>query len=268
MRIDVLSLFPELFEPILGNSMPGRAKACGAVEYYLHHLRDWTTDKHRSVDDRPFGGGPGMVLMCEPMWNAVNAIDAECSTPARRVLLSPQGKRLDQRLVENLAAEERLLLVAGHYEGVDERAIDALKLEEISIGDYVLSGGEIPAMVLIDAVTRLLPGVLGNDQSAAEDSFTHRSLEGEPLLDCPHYTRPREWRGTSVPDVLLSGDHSAVARWRHEQSVTRTRRRRPDLLNQPQPLGDPARPMSRQPNGAPTCTEGEQLGDGPGDSQA
>lgn len=204
-----------------------------------------------------------MVLMCEPMWDAVNAIDAESSTPARRVLLSPQGTPLNQSLVEDLAAEERLLLVAGHYEGVDERAIDALELEEISVGDYVLSGGELPAMVLIDAVVRLLPGVLGNDDSAAEDSFSHRSEHGEPLLDCPHYTRPREWRGASVPEVLIGGDHAAVAQWRHDQSVERTRQRRPDLLNQPRPLGEPNQPTSRKPDGATCCTQGEQPGQSP-----
>lgn len=208
-----------------------------------------------------------MVMMCEPIWDAVNAIEAESSTPARRVLLSPQGTPLNQALVEDLAKEEHLLLIAGHYEGVDERAIDALELEEISIGDYVLSGGEVPAMVLIDAVTRLLPGVLGNEESAAEDSFSQKSDEGEPLLDCPHYTRPRDWRGESVPDILLGGDHKAIARWRHEQSVERTRRRRPDLLNQPRPLGECSRPMSRQLDGAPRCTEGEQTGDGPGAKQ-
>ena len=263
MRIDVLTLFPEMFPPIFGTSIPSRAETCGAVEYHVHDLRNWTNDKHRTVDDRPFGGGPGMVMMCQPMWDAVNAIDAESSTPARRVLLSPQGAKLTQELVEDLAASERLLLIAGHYEGIDERVVEALDLEEISIGDYVLSGGELPAMVLVDSVVRQLPGVLGNEESASEDSFARHDENGAPLLDCPHYTRPRVWRDMPVPDVLLGGDHAAVAKWREEQSVQRTRRRRPDLTNQPQPLGDYNRPMSRQPDGAKRA-QGEQSGDGPG----
>ena len=204
-----------------------------------------------------------MVMMCQPMWDAVNAIEEESSTPARRVLLSPQGAKLTHELVEDLAASPRLLLIAGHYEGVDERVVEALDLEEISIGDYVLSGGELPAMVLVDSVVRQLPGVLGNEESASEDSFTIQDENGTPLLDCPHYTRPRVWRDMPVPDVLLGGDHAAVAKWREEQSVQRTRRRRPDLLKEPRPLGEEDRPMSRQPDGA-TRAQGEQSGDGPG----
>ena len=205
-----------------------------------------------------------MVMMCQPMWDAVNAIEEECSTPARRVLLSPQGAKLTQELVQDLAASPRLLLIAGHYEGIDERVVEALDLEEISIGDYVLSGGEIPAMVLVDSIVRQLPDVLGNKESASEDSFTLHDENGAPLLDCPHYTRPRVWRDMPVPDVLLGGDHAAVAKWREEQSVERTRRRRPDLLNEPRPLGEKDRPMSRQPDGD-QFAQGEQSGDGPGD---
>ena len=208
-----------------------------------------------------------MVMMCQPLWEAVNAIDAQDAAPSRRVLLSPQGAPLNQRMVEELATTPRLLMVAGHYEGVDERAIEALELEEISIGDYVLSGGELPAMVLLDSIVRLLPGVLGHEDSAQEDSFARRDEQDNPLLDCPHYTRPREWREMPVPDVLLSGDHAAVERWREEQSVERTRRRRPDLLNAPRPLGEQDRPMSRQPDGGESA-RGEQSGDGPGDFQS
>jgi len=191
MQIDVLTLFPDMFKPILGTSIPARAEASGAVQYHVHDLREWTTDKHRTVDDRPFGGGPGMVMMCQPLWDAVHAIESRHETPSRRLLLSPQGTPLTQRKVEELADTERIMMVAGHYEGVDERAVEALELEEISIGDYVLSGGEIPAMVLLDSIVRLLPGVLGHEDSAAEDSFSRRDEADRPLLDCPHYTRPR-----------------------------------------------------------------------------
>ena len=267
MQIDVLTLFPDMFKPILGTSIPARAEASCAVQYHVHDLREWTTDKHRTVDDRPFGGGPGMVMMCQPLWDAVQAIESRHETPSRRLLLSPQGTPLTQRKVEELADTERIMMVAGHYEGVDERAIEALELEEISIGDYVLSGGEIPAMVLLDSIVRLLPGVLGHEDSAAEDSFSRRDEADRPLLDCPHYTRPREWREMPVPDILLSGDHAAIARWREDQSVERTRRRRPDLLEEPRPLGESNRPMSRQPDGG-NSAQGEQSGDGPGDMQS
>ena len=233
MRIDLLSLFPEMFPPVLGASILGRAPEAGIVSYHLHDIRDWTRDKHRKVDDRPFGGGPGMVMMCQPLVDAVEAVERADERPARRLLLSPQGRRLDQALAEELAREPRLLLVAGHYEGIDERAVEALELEEVSIGDFVLSGGELPALVLVDAVVRLLPGALGHADSAAEDSFTDRGEQGIPgarLLDHPHYTRPRVWRQRPVPDVLLSGDHARIADWRRTQMIERTRARRPDLL--------------------------------------
>jgi tRNA (guanine37-N1)-methyltransferase len=263
MRFDVLTLFPDMFREVLATSMPGRAATSGAAEYHLHDLREWTHDRHRTVDDRPFGGGPGMVMICDPLWNAAHAIEALDERPTRRVLLTPQGEPLTQRRVEDLATTDRLMLIAGHYEGIDERVIEELDPLEISVGDYVLSGGELPAMTLIDAVVRLLPGVLGHEDSASEDSFSTRDEKGLPLLDCPHYTRPREWRDRSVPEILLSGDHAAIARWRHEQSVERTRRRRPDLLTPPRPLGDDHRPTSRQPDGG-TSAQGEQSGDGPG----
>jgi tRNA (guanine37-N1)-methyltransferase len=232
MRLDILSLFPAMFEGVLGASILGRAATAGLVEYHLHDIRDYTDDPHRRVDDRPFGGGPGMVLMCQPLHDAVLAVEAMDARPAQRVLLTPQGRRLNQPRVEALAACDRLLLIAGHYEGIDERVIEELAPLEISIGDYVLSGGELPAMVLADAVVRLLPGVLGHDDSAAEDSFAFREVgEGTGrLLDCPHYTRPRAWRGREAPEVLLSGDHQAVADWRQQQMLARTAARRPDLL--------------------------------------
>jgi tRNA (guanine37-N1)-methyltransferase len=206
----------------------------------VHDIRAHAANKHRKVDDRPFGGGPGMVMMCQPIFDAVKSAESQdSSAPAVRVLLTPQGERLTQPRVEWLAQQPRLTLLCGHYEGIDERVIEELKPLEISIGDYVLSGGELGAMVLIDAVARLQPGVLGHEDSAAEDSFSVRSTDGaHQLLDCPHYTRPREWNGREVPDILLSGDHAAVARWRDEQRVTRTRERRPDLL-QDSPLANP-----------------------------
>lgn len=258
MHIDILTTFPELFtlEPpgVLGVSIPARAARAGAVSFHTTNVRDFADNKHDKTDDRPFGGGPGMVMMCQPLWDAVQAVEAADATPATRILFTPQGTPLTQALVQDLASRPRLLLIAGHYEGIDQRVIDRLAPMEVSIGDYVLSGGELAALVLIDAVVRLLPGVLGHDASAAQDSFSPlptTNPNAEPidpkllarwcdelgvrpdarLLDCPHYTRPREWEGISVPDELLSGDHNAVARWRLEQMVRRTRQRRPDLLD-------------------------------------
>lgn len=233
MRIDIATLFPEMFEPILKASILGRATIGGFATYHLHDIREFADNKHRKVDDRPFGGGPGMVMMCQPLYDCVRAIEAADPTPATRVLMTPQGERMEQRHVESLARTERLLIIAGHYEGVDERVIEALDPIELSIGDYVLSGGELPAMVLTDAVVRLIPGVLGHDSSALEDSFAEREFDEtgrRRLLDCPHYTRPRVWNDRAVPDVLLSGDHQAVEQWRHRQMVERTQQRRPDLL--------------------------------------
>lgn len=230
MRIDVLTIFPEMFGPVLETSIPGRARTAGAVEYHTTDLREFSGNKHGKIDDRPFGGGPGMVMMCQPIWDAVHAIEARDPRPAQRILMTPQGAPLTQSVVEHLAALPRLLIIAGHYEGVDERVVDRLAPMEISVGDYVLSGGELGALVVIDAVVRLLPGVLGDDQSAAQDSFSEAAGDGRRLLDCPHYTRPREWQGAEVPEVLLSGDHGAVARWRLLQQVARTGARRPDLL--------------------------------------
>ena len=222
-RIDILTLFPEMFGPVLGTSIPKRAAEKELVSYHLTNIRDFATDGHLSVDDRPFGGGPGMVMMCQTMFDAVEAAEAQDPRPATRILLSPQGRVLDQSLVHELADKDRLLLIAGHYEGFDERIVEGLKPLELSIGDYVLSGGELAAMVVIDAVVRLYPGALGAETGAHDESFA------EGLLEYPQYTRPREFRGMAVPDMLLSGNHAAIARWRREQREIRTKDRRPDL---------------------------------------
>ena len=231
MRIDVLTIFPEVFEPVLASSITGRARDTGLVEWHVTDIRRYARNKHKKVDDRPFGGGPGMVMTCQPLWDCVKSVEAEDQRPATRILLSPQGEPLTQRSVERFASEPRLLLVAGHYEGIDERVVRRLAPREISVGDYVLSGGEIPAMLLIDAVVRLLPGALGHEASAGEDSFSPTGPHERRLLDCPHYTRPREWEGMEVPEVLISGDHARVEQWRDAQRLARTRERRPDLLD-------------------------------------
>ncbi len=225
LRVDVITIFPGLFSAFLDEAFVGIARERGALEVVVHDLRDWTSDRHRTVDDAPFGGGPGMVLKPEPLCAAIEAL-AGARGPercARVVLLTPQGRRLDQAHVSRLAREPRLVLVCGRYEGVDQRVIDLAVDEEVSIGDYVLSGGELPAMTLIEAMTRLLPGVLGNPASASTESFEGGLLEG------PHYTRPAVYRGSAVPEVLRSGDHAAIARWRAEQARSATRERRPDL---------------------------------------
>lgn len=232
LRIDILTLFPEVFEPVLSASITGRARDAGLVEWIITNIRDYADNKHRKVDDRPFGGGPGMVMMCQPLWDCVRAVEAMDERPASRVLLTPQGERLTQRIVEDLSRLPRLLLIAGHYEGIDERVIRRLRPREISVGDFVVSGGELPAMLLVDAVVRLLPGALGHEHSAAEDSFAPRGPGGRPLLDCPHYTRPRVWEGMEAPEVLFSGDHGKVAQWRLDEMLKRTRERRPDLLGE------------------------------------
>jgi len=229
LRIDILTLFPEVIEPVLSASITGRARAAGLVEWFVTDIRRYADNKHHKVDDRPFGGGPGMVMMCQPLWDAVLDVESRDPRPAQRILMTPQGRRLTQELVEVLARRQRLLLIAGHYEGIDERVIEKLAPMEVSIGDFVVSGGELPAMVLTDAVVRLLPGALGDEASAAEDSFSPLGKSGERLLDCPHYTRPRVWQGLEVPEVLVSGDHEKVAAWRLEKRIERTRARRPDL---------------------------------------
>jgi tRNA (guanine37-N1)-methyltransferase len=223
LRIDILTLFPEMFGPLLGTSIPKRAAEKGLVQYSLTNIRDFATDAHKSVDDKPFGGGPGMVMMCQTLFEAVESAEKQDPRPATRILLTPQGRLFDQEVAEELATRERLLLIAGHYEGLDERIVDGLKPMELSIGDYVLSGGELAAMVVVDAVVRLLPGVLGAETGAADESFA------DGLLEYPQFTRPRDFRGMSVPDVLLSGNHAAIAKWRQQQREIRTEQRRPDL---------------------------------------
>lgn len=223
MRIDVLTLFPEVVQPYLAAGILGRASAGGVVEFHLHHLRDFSADPHRKVDDRPFGGGPGMVLMCQPVCDAVAAIEPLDPRPALRILTSPQGRLFTQTEARRLAQLPRLLIICGRYEGFDERIVEILHPEEISLGDFVLTGGEVPALAVIDAVVRLLDGALGNEQSALHESFERARL------DHPHYTRPREFQGRAVPEVLLSGDHAAIEAWRRGRSEERTRERRPDI---------------------------------------
>jgi tRNA (guanine37-N1)-methyltransferase len=232
MRFDVLTLFPQMYTEVLSTSIVGRAITSDLISCHLHDIRAHTDDRNGRIDDRPFGGGPGMVMQCEPLWTAVAHAEAVDPRPVCRIMLTPQGEPLTQARVESLAALPRLLLIAGHYEGIDERVVQELDPLEISIGDFVVSGGELPTMMLIDAVTRLLPGALGHEDSALEDSFSQCGDLQQRLLDCPHFTRPRTWRGREVPHVLLSGDHGAVAQWRSEQMIERTRARRPDLFQQ------------------------------------
>jgi tRNA (guanine37-N1)-methyltransferase len=226
MEIDVLTLFPGMFEGVLGASILKIAQEKGLASFRLVNIRDFATDRHRTVDDRPFGGGPGMVLRCEPVFAAVEHVEALSTTPATRVLLTPRGERLTAELAREFAALRRLLLICARYEGYDERIREGLRPREVSIGDYVLTGGELAAMVLIDTVVRLVPGVLGKESSLEEESFT------QGLLEYPHYTRPREFRGMKAPEVLLSGDHDQIRRWRLEQSQQHTELRRKDYRSE------------------------------------
>ena len=225
MRFDVITLFPDMVDAVMGHGVIGRAAEQGLVELVTWNPRDYATDRHRTVDDRPYGGGPGMVMKVEPVRAAIQAARA-AGEPASVVYLTPEGQKLDGAGVAALADRGRIILLCGRYEGIDQRLIELEVDQEISIGDYVVSGGELPAMVMMDAVARLLPGVLGHADSAAQDAFA------EGLLDCPHYTRPEVVAGQGVPDVLLSGDNQAVARWRHREALGRTWRKRPDLLEQ------------------------------------
>ncbi|MEW6156526.1 MAG: tRNA (guanosine(37)-N1)-methyltransferase TrmD [Verrucomicrobiota bacterium] len=222
MKIDVVTLFPGMFAGPLDESIVKRARTEGKLELAIHNLRDWTHDRHKTVDDKPFGGGPGMLLKPEPVFEAVEQLAVEQS---RVILLTPAGRKFNQAIARELAQRPHLILVCGSYEGFDERVREHLADDELSIGDYVLTNGALPAMVVIDAVTRLLPGVLGDEQSAHDESFSHG------LLEYPHYTRPAVFRGWKVPDVLLSGNHAQIAQWRLEQARQRTIERRPDLLN-------------------------------------
>jgi tRNA (guanine37-N1)-methyltransferase len=224
VRIDILTIFPGIFESPLRESLLGKAIEAGVLDVRVHDIRDSTTDKHRSVDDESYGGGPGMVMKPEPVFAAIESLG---EGPKRVLLLSPAGRRLHQALVRELATEPWLVLVCGRYEGVDERVVEGLPAEEVSIGDYVLSGGEVPALVLLEAVTRLVAGVIGREESHERDSFGQ-----DGLLDHPHYTRPAEFRGMLVPEVLLSGNHAEIERWRREAAREKTRRNRPDLLEE------------------------------------
>jgi tRNA (guanine37-N1)-methyltransferase len=221
VRIDVFTIFPGIVEGPLRESLLGKAIEAGVVDVRVHDIRSSATDKHRQVDDEPYGGGPGMVLKPEPVFAAVESLGEGTK---RVIVLSPAGRRLEQSLVRELATEPWLVLISGRYEGVDERVVEGLPAEEVSIGDYVLSGGEIPALVVLEAVTRLVPGVVGKEESLERESFE------DGALDHPHYTRPSEFRGMAVPDVLLSGNHAEVERWRREAAREKTRRNRPDLL--------------------------------------
>lgn len=224
MRFDVITIFPEIFRGVFEFGIISRAVAAGLIVIRVHDLRDYTSDRHRQVDDRPFGGGAGMVMKPEPLFRAVEAVTARVPQ-AKSVLLSPQGRLFNQRVAQEFARDAALVLICGRYEGVDERVVEHLVSDEVSIGDYVLSGGEIPAMVVIDAVTRLIPGALGSDESAVRESFTGW------LLDHPQYTRPPVYRGMKTPDVLLGGNHAEIERWRRRKAIEKTLRRRPDLID-------------------------------------
>jgi tRNA (guanine37-N1)-methyltransferase len=225
MRFDIITIFPELFAGVLECGVLRRAREAGLVDVRIINLRDFAQDKHRSVDDRPFGGGEGMVFMPGPLFDAVEFCrGAEGAAAAEVVLLTPQGKTWSQEVASEVSAIPHVILICGRYEGVDQRVVDVLVDREISIGDFVLSGGEIPAMVLLDSIVRLLPGVLGKAESAVNESFTNG------LLDCPQYTRPAEFRGLAVPEVLLSGDHARIGKWRREEALKRTLQRRPELV--------------------------------------
>ncbi len=248
MRFDVLTLFPEMFPGYLGQSLLHKAIERGLVEVHLHNVRDWTTDKHHSIDDRPFGGGPGMVIMAPPVVDCAEAVQQMDEIPSYPILLTPQGRTLTQRVAEELSNQRRIMLLCGRYEGFDQRVIDILQPEELSVGDFVLNGGEVAAMVLIDTLVRLIPGVLGDERSNQEDSFSRANR----LLEFPQYTRPREYRGLEVPEVLLSGDHGRIANWRQEQTVKRTAHRRQDLIDKETRAAIPNAKKSETQNGPET----------------
>jgi tRNA (guanine37-N1)-methyltransferase len=225
MVADIVTIFPAMVEAALAEGVVGRARARGIVDIRVRDLRDFTDDRHRTVDDVSYGGGPGMVMKPEPMFRAVEAIRAERGAPSAVVLMSPQGTLLNHSVAERLSRQERIVVLCGRYEGVDERVVDALVTDEISIGDYVVTGGELPALVLVDAVARLVPGVVGDAESIVAESFAR------PWLDHPHYTRPASFRGREVPAVLMSGNHAEIERWRQRERLRRTRERRPDLID-------------------------------------
>lgn len=230
MRFDVLSLFPELFHSYLQQSLLKQALDKELLSVHLWNFREWATDRHKSVDDTPYGGGPGMLMMCPPVYDCVEHVQQQGNAPGQLVMMTPTGRRLDQSLVRELAEHDRLLLLCGRYEGFDQRIVQGLNPLEVSAGDFVCNGGEVPAMLVIDCVMRLIPGVLGDETSHKYDSFAESGL-----LEYPQYTKPREFRGMTVPEVLLNGNHQAIAQWRHEQSVARTQARRADELTKKPP---------------------------------
>lgn len=225
MRIDILTIFPEMFGETIHSSILGRAEEKGLLAFHTHNIRDYSANKHRNTDDYPYGGGAGMVMLAQPIFDCVEAVTAQSETKPRCIYMGPRGKKLSTELARELAKEERLLILAGHYEGIDERVM-CLMDDEISIGDYVLTGGELPAMVLIDCLARFIPGVLGSDESAEDESFS-----GSGLLEYPQYTRPASFRGMEVPQVLLNGNHAEIEKWRHQQALLTTARNRPDVLS-------------------------------------
>ena len=229
MRIDILTLFPEMFDGVLSASMLGRAQTNGLLDIRVHNIRDYADNKHRKADDYPFGGGAGLVMMAQPIYDCMDAVLE--GGKARRILMTPRGRTLNQKIAKELSGEERLVLLCGHYEGVDERVMEIID-DEISVGDYVLTGGELPAMVLVDCVSRLIPGVLGSDESAADESFS------EDLLEYPQYTRPASFRGMDVPEILLNGHHAKIQAWRKEQARLKTALNRPDLLSESTDKGE------------------------------
>lgn len=225
LRFDVITLFPPIFASYLGESLLSKAIAAGLLEVHVHDLRNWSRDKHRKVDAKPFGGGPGMLIQVEPVVECVEAVQAMAPEPGQLILLTPSGEQLQQSIVTQLAALPRILLLCGRYEGFDQRVIDILRPREISLGDFILNGGEVAAMAIIESTLRLIPGALGDERSAVEDSFSDADL-----LECPQYTRPREYRGLTVPEVLLNGNHAQIAAWQAAQRKLRTAQRRSDLL--------------------------------------
>jgi len=229
LRIDILTLFPEMFDGVLSASMLGRAQANGLIDIRVHNIRDHTDNKHKKADDYPFGGGAGLVMMAQPIYDCMDAV-LDGGT-ARRILMTPRGRTLNQKIAKELSQEDRLILLCGHYEGVDERVMEIID-DEISVGDYVLTGGELPAMVLVDCVSRLIPGVLGSEDSAADESFS------EDLLEYPQYTRPASFRGMDVPEILLNGHHAKIQAWRKEQARLKTALNRPDLLSEATDKGE------------------------------
>ncbi len=237
MRFDVLTLFPEMYPGYLSQSLLNKAIERELVSVQTHNMRDWTEGRHNQIDDRPFGGGPGMVLMVDPIVRAVEAVQDMAPNQGQVIMTTPQGRRLDQQFVEELSVMDRFIILCGRYEGFDQRVSDILKPMEISIGDYILNGGEVASMVLIDTLVRMVPGVLGDENSNIQDSFSR----GNRLLEYPQYTRPREFRGHSVPEVLLSGNHPAIEAWRNEQSIQRTQQRRSDLLDKDKTKEDQSR---------------------------